>query len=209
MRPNRAQLNQGSARHLQNTLAAAVAVALLATFSPALHAQASHSHAPAAATAAQQSQRAELNKKATDLGNGLLRAMKALEGASSANRAQRANDVLQIVQARRQALLELVESDPGRVLALAMPAELRARLPQQAQALVEQRVQAEGVVAAMVVEDIERGVSSQPYFLEVDGPTGKWHYDLHWADTGMSERQQEALIEKRVRRKAVQLDRRL
>src|SRR5690606_20038624 len=29
MRPNRAQLNQGPARHLQNTLAAAIAVALL------------------------------------------------------------------------------------------------------------------------------------------------------------------------------------
>lgn len=209
MHPNRDQMKQGPARPLLNTLAAAVAVAMLAAFSPALHAQTSHSHAPVAPTAAQQSQRAALDKQATDLGNGLLRALKALENASSANRSQRAGEVLQIVQARRQALLELVKTDPGRVLALAMPEELRARLPQQAQSLVEQRVQAEGVVAAMVEEDIERGISKQPYFLEVDGPTGKWQYDLHWADTGMSERQQEALIEKRVRLKAVQLDRHL
>lgn len=209
MRPNRAHSTQGPARHLRTTLATAAALAMLAAFSPALHAQAPHSHAPAAPTAAQQSQRAALDKQATDLGNGLLRAMKALENASSANRSQRASEVLKIVQARRQALLELVKTDPGRVLALAMPAELRARLPQQAQSLVEQRVQAEGVVAAMIEEDIERGISKQPYFLEVDGPTGKWQYDLHWADAGMSERQQEALIEKRVRLKAVQLDRHL
>lgn len=206
MRPNRAQLKQGPARHLRSTLATAVAVAMFAGFSPALHAQSSHSHAPAAPTAAQQSQRAELNKKATDLGNGLLRAMKALENAGADKRAARANEVLQIVQARRQALLELVESDPGRVLALALPAELRARLPQQAQALVEQRVQAEGVVEAMVVEDLERGVASHPYFLEIDGPTGKWRFDLHWADAAMSERDQEALIEKRVRVKGLQLN---
>lgn len=209
MHPNRDHLKQGPARPLLNTLAAAMTVAMLAAFAPAIHAQHSHSHAPAAPTAAQQSQRAALDKKATDLGNGLLRAMKALDNASSANRSQRANEVLQIVQARRQALLELVEADPGRVLALAMPVELRARLPQQAQALVEQRVQAEGVVEAMVVEDLERGVAKHPYFLKVDGPTGKWHYDLHWADPGMSERQQEALIEKRIRIKAVQLDRHL
>ncbi|TXL68804.1 Ig-like domain-containing protein [Zeimonas arvi] len=209
MRPNRARPTPGPARHLRTALATATALTMLAAFSPALHAQASHSHVPASPTAAQQSQRAALDKQATDLGNGLLRAMKALENASSANRSQRADEVLQIVQARRQALLELVKADPGRVLALAMPEALRARLPQHARSLVEQRVQAEGVVAAMVEEDIERGISKQPYFLEVDGPTGKWQYDLHWVDAGMSERQQEALIEKRVRLKAVQLDRHL
>ncbi|MCD6679121.1 MAG: Ig-like domain-containing protein [Burkholderiaceae bacterium] len=207
MRKNRVQLNHGYPRRFQNTpIAAAVTAAVLVALSPALHAQNSHSHAPAATSAAQQSHRAELDKKATDLGNGLLRGMKAFENASSDKRSQRASEVLQIVQARRQALLELVEADPGRVLALALPPELRARLPQQARDLVEQRVEAEGVVAAMILENHERGVSKQAYFLEVDGRSGNRHYNLHWADTGMSERQQEALVNKRVRLKAMQLN---
>lgn len=204
MLTTRVQTSNRRRHPLQRTLVAALTAAMLGAFVPAVSAQHSHSHA-SAPTAAQQSQRAALDKKATDLSNGLLKSMKALERASNDNRAQRASEVLRLVQERRQAMLDLVEADPARVLALAMSAELRARLPQQAQGLVEQRVQAEGVVEAMVVEDMSRGVASHPYFLEVDGPGGKGHFNLHWADTTMSERDQEALIEKRVRVKALQL----
>ncbi len=210
MSPTPAHSIRLSGRPLQHAIVSAFAAAALGTFAVPAATQSSHAHSHASApSAAQLTQRAVLDRQATDLSQGLLRSMNALDGATATNRAQRASEVVSIARERRKALLALVKEDPARVLALAMPAELRGRLPQEAQKLVEQRVQTDGVVVAMVVEDMERGVASHPYFLDAEGPWGKAQFDLHWADAAMSERDQEALIAKRVRVKALQLGRNL
>lgn len=149
---------------------------------------------------------AQADNRATQLTNGLLMAMKALERAPAADRAMRARDVLTLASERRQAMLALLETDPRRVMTLAMPAALRERLPQEARALVEQPARLEGTVASLAIDDHQRGVSRHAYFLDVDAAGNRSRFGLHWADANMTERDELALIGKRVRVDALRID---
>lgn len=185
----------------KRTLAAAFVAGLLGAVAPAWAAGNDHP----APTRAELAQRATLEQRARDLSTGLVRSMKALERAPASERSQRAREVAQTAAERRAAMLALVEADPGRALAQAMPKELRDRLPQEARNLVEEEVSAEGIVVGMLIDDIERGVSKHPVFLEYENASGRQRLSLHSADSRLSEVELFKLIDRRVRVRALRI----
>lgn len=79
------------------------------------------------------------------------------------------------VARRRQALLaELVERDPGRVLSLALPAEVRQRFPSAVQARLEEQVELEGDVT--VLYEDHGGHARLRHFLGTGGRRRSLHF---------------------------------
>jgi len=138
--------------------------------------------------------------------NEVLRALKALERARKTQRAQRERELANAVEERRTAMLELVRADPRGALAIAMPEALRERMPKAIRDRVEQRVELEGRVVGMSIDDHERGIARHPYFLETGDSSAPTRLGLQWADPSMSERDTLALIDKRVRLKALRVN---
>jgi len=139
-------------------------------------------------------------------GDEVLRALKALERAPAARRTERTRALAQAVDARRAAMLEVVRTDPRRALSLAMPDALRERMPQEVRDRIERRVEIEGRVVAMSIDDHERGIVRHPYFLETDDASAPTRFGLQWADPSMSERDALALVDRRVRVKALRVN---
>lgn len=168
------------------------------------HAGAADGHG--ASTAEEQRAAAAADAQARHSGNEMLRALKALERAPAAQRAQRARELSEAVDERRAAMLEVVRTDPRRALSLAMPDELRERMPKEVRERIEQRVEVEGRIVGMSIDDHERGIVRHPYFLESDDASTPVRFGLQWADPSMSERDTLALIDRRVRVKALRVN---
>ncbi|MDT3678242.1 MAG: Ig-like domain-containing protein [Burkholderiaceae bacterium] len=180
-------------------------ILLLGAFGAAGAASAQAVRPPAAAhsvDAGTLEQRAKLSS------NALLQAQKAFERAGTNERAQRASDVTARAAQRQQMMLELIDADPARALAMAMPETLREKLPPQARALVEQNVDASGRVVGMLIDDIERGVSDHPLFLELDDAKGQ-RLGLAWPHDAIPEEQMMGLIDQRIRVRGLQVGNRL
>lgn len=201
-RARRSPIQRRAADALRGGLCAA---AVLAAFSFAANvlAQGGAEHPP---SAAEQRAAAAAQARAVASSNALLGAMKALERAPAAQRAQRTQDVMQAVQQRRQALLEVVRTDPQRALTLALPDALRERLPKEAREQIEQRVELEGRVIGMSIDDHERGIARHPYFLETVQAGHVRRFGLQWADPAMSERDALRYIDRHVRVKALRVN---
>ncbi len=88
--------------------------------------------------------------------------------AGPADRPQLSSQLLRVALQREQLLSALMETDPAEVLRLAVPAGLRAGLPPQVQAHVEQEVQIEGTLEVLH-EDYADGRSRYVYALETAG----------------------------------------
>ena len=84
-------------------------------------------------------------------------------------------ELVRLAAEREKALAALVESEPGAVLRLALPRDVRASLPPSVRAQVEEEVEMEGVVEVLH-EDRASG-SRYLYFLEAAGE----RYSLHFA----------------------------
>src|SRR5881296_189299 len=82
--------------------------------------------------------------------------------------------MLTIVATRQQLLASLIESDPGEVLRVALPAALRASLPPAVQASVEEEVDLDGVLEVLH-EDRPTG-SRYLYFLETQTERLSLHF---------------------------------
>ena len=81
---------------------------------------------------------------------------------------------------RKQLLKELIESNPAKVLQLAIPADVRAGFPAEIQPYIEEPLEAEGDLEVLV-EDYERG-SRFLYFLSpADRKGGDERLSLHFA----------------------------
>lgn len=78
---------------------------------------------------------------------------------------------------RQQLLLQLVEDNPGAVLRVALPAKLRAQLPEEARFYVEQRLELEGTLEVLV-EDYENGSQRLRHALRTE--LGE-QFSLHFA----------------------------
>lgn len=79
-----------------------------------------------------------------------------------------------VATARQQFLAALIESDPGEVLRVAVPAALRSSLPPEVQAYVEEEVTVEGLLEVLH-EDGERG-SRYLHFLQIHGQRLSLHF---------------------------------
>ncbi|MCD6671764.1 MAG: Ig-like domain-containing protein [Burkholderiaceae bacterium] len=178
------------------------AAALVAAFFS--HAWAADDHD--ARSAAERRAAAAADVQARRSSNEVLRALKALERAPAAQRAQRESELAKAVEERRAAMLELVRTDPRGALSMAMPEALRERMPKAVRERIEQRVQLEGRIVGMSIDDHERGIVRHPFFLESDDPTAPVRVGLQWADPSLSERDTLALIDKRVRVKGLRVN---
>ena len=98
-----------------------------------------------------------------------------LQTAPPAERARLLPELLLLAAERERTLTALVETDPGAVLSVALPQDVRASLPPAVRALVEEEVELEGVVEVLH-EDRASG-SRYLYFLEAAGE----RYSLHFA----------------------------
>jgi hypothetical protein len=97
------------------------------------------------------------------------------QAAGVTEQAQIEGDLLATAATRQQVLASLVESDPGEVLRVAVPAALRASLPPTVQAYVEEEVEIEGVLE-FLIEDWPTAARNL-YFLEA----ADRRYSLHFA----------------------------
>lgn len=178
------------------------AAALFAAF--VSNASASDDHA--VQTAEQRRAAAAADAQAKRSSNEVLRALKALERAPKTQRAQRESELARAVEVRRAAMLELVRTDPRSALSAAMPEALRERMPQAIRDRVEQRVELEGRVVGMSIDDHVHDIARHAYFLEGDGVSAPARLGLQWADPSLSERDTLALIDKRVRVKGLRVN---
>jgi hypothetical protein len=94
--------------------------------------------------------------------------------ASGSDRTRLAGELQSVASARRQALLGLLESNPGAVLRVAMPASLRASLPAQVQAVVEEEVELDGDLE--VLHEDSATSSRYLHFLLLDGQRLTLHF---------------------------------
>lgn len=85
-------------------------------------------------------------------------------GAPETERAALAGEGAGLAQARRAALKALIKSDPERAIAAAVPATLRARLPAEIVALLEQRVSGTGELALNAVTPAPGVPLAEPVF---------------------------------------------
>jgi len=157
-------------------------------------------------TAEQRRAAAVADAQAKRSSNEVLRALKALERAPKAQRAQRESELARAVEVRRAAMLELVRTDPRAALSAAMPETLRERMPKAIRDRVEQRVELEGRVVGLSIDDHVRDIARHAYFLEGDGVSAPARLGLQWADPSLSERDTLALIDKHVRVKALRVN---
>ena len=95
--------------------------------------------------------------------------------AGPAEQARLLGDLLTVAADRQRLLIALIETGPGAVLKVALPASLRAGLPPPVQAFVEEEVEIEGVLEVLH-EDRDSG-SRYLYFLQ----TATERLSLHFA----------------------------
>ena len=94
--------------------------------------------------------------------------------AGKAERSLLKEDVRDIAAKRREMLAELIESDPGEVLRVALPDELRAGLPSSIRDNIEQRVEIDGDFEALYQCGEQEARLS--YFINTDGERLSLHF---------------------------------
>jgi hypothetical protein len=117
----------------------------------------------------------ERETEAAALTHALLQLNLKHQLASPSERARLHDELLTLARNRHQDLAALIEKNPKAVLRLAIPADSRATLPPEVQALVEQEVTEEGELEVLH-EDRDPG-SRYLYFLK----TGAERFSLHFA----------------------------
>ena len=132
----------------------------------------------------------------------LLTALRDYERTPAAQRAALAAQLTQLASARRDAMIALIERDPTIAALRVLGPSVRARLPQAAQALVEQPVTVQGSVAASVGDDFEHGRAQT--HLQLADTAGR---KLELRAAQASQREQLGWVGKRGAVQAMQLDR--
>src|SRR5947208_11631371 len=110
---------------------------------------------------------AESSRSPDELTQALVALNARSQAAAPAERARLLPELLRLAVEREKAFAALIESEPGAVLRLALPQDVRASLPPSVRAKVEDEVELEGVVEVLH-EDRASG-SRYLYFLEAAG----------------------------------------
>jgi hypothetical protein len=117
------------------------------------------------------------------------------QAAGRAEQARLSGRLRSVAATRQQALSALLESDPGEVLRVALPAALRSRLPSTVRPYVEQQTALDGVL--LVLHEDGPGGGRYRHFLD----TTSGRYALHFA----SRRPTHLLTGSRIRVRGVQV----
>ncbi|MGD2138197.1 MAG: NEW3 domain-containing protein [Gammaproteobacteria bacterium] len=104
--------------------------------------------------------------RAEALTTSLMGLNRAYQHASPAAKAAALESLVNAAAERQALLTELMEEDPGAVLRVAVPARVRAGMPEEVSAFIEQHVQLEGELEVLY-EDHEDGSHRLRHFLTV------------------------------------------
>lgn len=127
--------------------------------------------------AASRPQRLQIDRRAQDTTISVLDAHGKLARAGAAERAQRLNELLDAARERQEALSDIVDVDPAEVLRVALPPEVRASFPAQAQPLLEQDTEEDGSLEVLHFDHVDPRLDHFEYFLN----TAKGRLSLHFA----------------------------
>ena len=116
----------------------------------------------------------------------LLAALSKWEKSSAALRAAGTANLVQLAQNRREHMILLLQQNPNVAAARMMPKSLRAKLPAQAAALVEQEVRVQGNVFAQVSDNFAAGRSKSTF--KIQGRSEPAALNIYLADPTGSER---------------------
>jgi hypothetical protein len=87
------------------------------------------------------------------------------------------DELLGVLEQRKKVLLELMEANPGKILEIALPDEVVAKLPTEAQDSVERHMSAKGILNRLQACDLQNGKSQEFYDLETsDSQRIKLHF---------------------------------
>ncbi|MFC1695846.1 Ig-like domain-containing protein [Pseudomonadota bacterium] len=99
----------------------------------------------------------------------------AYQKAAPAAKPQALQQLIDATVERQARLAELVETDPGAVLRVAMPDRIRKQMPAEVQAFIEQRLEIEGELEVMY-EDYDDGSHRLVHALKTDGERIALHF---------------------------------
>jgi hypothetical protein len=135
--------------------------------------------------------------------NQMLAALAQWQKAPPALRASGVAQLTQLAQHRQEHLVLLLQQSPGVAAARLMPRSLRAKLPPQAAAYVEEEVQVQGTAIAHVADDFANARSRSSFKLH--GNEGTVPLNVYLADPVGSERDLHAMSGKRASFEAVRI----
>lgn len=117
-------------------------------------------------------------RRAESLTQSLHKLGQAYEHASPKARQQALTRLQKVAVERYELLVDLIENQPGTLSRVALPNSVRNALPEELQALVEQRVQAQGELETLY-EDYEDGTHKLRYYLKVEDKIVSLHFKDH------------------------------
>ena len=121
-----------------------------------------------------------LDQQLVSATNQLVAALSQWERGSGAQRDAGVANLVQLAQQRQTQMIRLLQADPTVAGARMLPQPLRAKLPAQAQAYVEQEVHVKGNALAHVADDFAGGKSKATYKLA--GAAGTADLNIYIAD---------------------------
>ena len=133
----------------------------------------------------------------------LLTALAGWERGAPAQRAAGAAQLAQLAQQRQAQLIVLLQQDPTVAAARMLPRSLRARLPAEAAAFVEQEVRVQGTVVGHVADDFAAGRSRSSFKLH--GDAAATPLEIHFADGHPAERDLHGMSGKRAALEAMRV----
>jgi len=101
---------------------------------------------------------------------------KAYQHAAPPARANALEELRTVATQRHALLAGLIEDDPGTVLRVAVPARIRAGMPEDIRALIEQRQELEGELEVLY-EDYSDGSARLRHFVKISGKRISLHFD--------------------------------
>jgi hypothetical protein len=104
-------------------------------------------------------------ERAEALTQSLIGLNRAYQNAAPGARTNALDELLSVAAERHELLTSLIEENPGAVLRVAVPASVRAIMPEEIQAFIEQRVDLAGELEVMY-EDYEDGGHRLRHFLK-------------------------------------------
>lgn len=115
------------------------------------------------------------NSRIEALTHSLVALNKAYQHAAPAARAKALNDLRSIATERHALLASLIVDDPGAALRVAVPTRVRAGMPEDVRAFIEQRPELEGELEVLY-EDYEDGSARLRHFLKVSDKRISLHF---------------------------------
>ncbi|MES2716618.1 MAG: Ig-like domain-containing protein [Pseudomonadota bacterium] len=143
------------------------------------------------------------DQQAVSAGNAFLAALAQWEKLPPSLKEANLGQLVQLAQARRQLMLQLVQSDAKVAAARMLPQSIRARMPAQVAPYVEEEVKVQGTGFVNVADNFASGISHASF--KILGQAGEAPQTVYLADPLGSERDLHRLAGKKLTFNAMRL----